>query len=101
MLGIPSNPEPNVGPPWLRPEKNFKMEVLKWLENAILRLIFAHTVFYERAILLLFSFYSVSPDTHFGTDFRLIVSATGLLCNSILPVVTLCVVLHVVFVIVR
>ena len=33
-----------------------------------------------------------SPDTYFGTDFRLSVNATGLLCNSILPVVTLCIV---------
>ena len=33
-----------------------------------------------------------SPDTYFATDFRLSVNATGLLCNSILPVVTLCIV---------
>ena len=34
-------------------------------------------------------FYSVSPDTHFETDFRLTVSATELLCSSILPIVPL------------
>ena len=31
---------------------------------------------------IIFSFYSTSPDTHFGTDFRLIVNTTGLLCTS-------------------
>ena len=34
-------------------------------------------------------FYSVLPDTNFEADFRLIDNATGLLCNSILPVVDL------------
>ena len=42
--------------------------------------------------IILFSFTLFSPDTYFGTDFMLSVNATGLLCNSILPVVTLCVV---------
>ena len=38
-------------------------------------------------------------DTHSGTDLRLSVNATGLLCNSILPLVTLYSVLHVVFIV--
>ena len=31
----------------------------------------------------------LSPDTHFGTDFKLIANATGFLCSCILPVVPL------------
>ena len=31
--------------------KIFRMEVLIWLENAILKLVFANTVFHKRAIL--------------------------------------------------
>ena len=33
------------------PEKVFKMEVLAWLESAILRLIFAYIVFHKRTLL--------------------------------------------------
>ena len=44
--------------------------------------------------------FSILPDTHIGTDFRLLGNATGFLCNLILPVVTLYIVLHVVLVIV-
>ena len=50
----------------------------------------------ESYLYIYFSFFLsntlFSPDTYFGTDFRLSVNATGLLCNSILPVVTLCIV---------
>ena len=51
--------------------------------------------------IILFSFALFSPDTYFGTDFRLSVNATGLLCNSILPVVTLCIVLYILFVVAK
>ena len=50
--------------------------------------------------IILFSFTLFLPDTYFGTDFRLSVNATRLLCNSITPVVMLYIVLHVVFVVV-
>ena len=43
------------GPTIFRPgEKIFKIKLLRKLENAILRLIFANTVFYKRAILVIF-----------------------------------------------
>ena len=51
--------------------------------------------------IILFSFTLFLPDTYFGADFRLSVNATGLLCNSILPVVTLCIVLHILFVVAK
>ena len=51
--------------------------------------------------IILVSFTLFSTDTYFGTDFRLSVHATGLQCNSILPVVTLCIVLHVLFVVAK
>ena len=51
--------------------------------------------------IILFSFTLFLPDTYFGTDFRLSANATGLLCNSILPVVTLCIVLHIVLVVAK
>ena len=35
------------------PRKIFKGEILRRLENAILRLVFANTVFHERAMLLI------------------------------------------------
>ena len=34
------------------PEKKFKMEVLIWLETAILRLVFANTIFHKRGSVL-------------------------------------------------
>ena len=42
--------ESTTGPPWLGPEKTFKIEVLRRLENAILNVILAN----NRAILLIF-----------------------------------------------
>ena len=48
-----------------------------------------------------FSYTLFLPDIYSGPDFRLSVNATGLLRNSILPVVTLYIVLHVVFVVAK
>ena len=45
--------EYSTGPPWLGPEKNFQIVVFKWLENAILRLAFANTIFDKGAMLQL------------------------------------------------
>ena len=42
-----------LGPPWMSPEKIFKTEVLRRLENTSLRLVFANTVFHKRVILLI------------------------------------------------
>ena len=35
-------------------EKNFEIKAVRWLENAILKLDVANTVFHKRAILLIF-----------------------------------------------
>ena len=40
---------------WAR-RKIFKMKVLRWLENAIMRLVFASTVSHKRAVVLSFEF---------------------------------------------
>ena len=55
VLDILSYPLSTVGPIMIVPgEKIFKIKALRWLGNAILRLVFAHTVFHKRAILLIF-----------------------------------------------
>ena len=38
---------------WAR-QKIFRIEVLRWLENAILRLVFVNTVLYKRAMFVIF-----------------------------------------------
>ena len=43
--------ESTMGPSWLGMEKNFKIEVLRWLEYATLRLVLLNTVFHKREIL--------------------------------------------------
>ena len=40
--------------PWLLQGKIFEINALGWLENAILGLVFANTVFYMSTILLIF-----------------------------------------------
>ena len=40
--------------PWLGQEKKIEIKALRWLENAILGLVFASTVFYKSTILLTF-----------------------------------------------
>ena len=44
VLDILLYPESSMGSSWLAPGKIFKMKVLRGLENAILRLLFANTV---------------------------------------------------------
>ena len=39
--------------PWVGQEKKFEIKALRWLENAILGLVFANTVFYKSTILLI------------------------------------------------
>ena len=39
--------------PWLG-RKKFEIKAVRWLENAILGLVFANTVFYKSTILLVF-----------------------------------------------
>ena len=43
-----------MGPPWLGLGKFFKIELLRWLENVILRFDSAISVFYKRVMLLIF-----------------------------------------------
>ena len=40
--------------PWLGRRKKFEIKALRWLEIAILGLVFANTVFYKSTILLIF-----------------------------------------------
>ena len=40
--------------PWLGRRKKFEIKALRWLENAILGLVFANTKFYKSTILLVF-----------------------------------------------
>ena len=42
-----------IGPTMVGPGKNFKMKVLRRLENTILRLAFVNAVLHKRAILLI------------------------------------------------
>ena len=41
LLNILSHLESTLGPSWLSPEKNFQNKVLRRMENAMLRLVFA------------------------------------------------------------
>jgi len=43
-----------IGPTMVGPKETFKIKVFGLLENAILGLVFANTVFYKRATLLIF-----------------------------------------------
>ena len=52
-LNILSYPECTMGPTLVGPEEKF-WNAEKWLENAVLRLVFAHTLFNKRATLLVF-----------------------------------------------
>ena len=44
VVDILSYPQPTMGPPWLGPEKIFKIKFLRRLDSAILRLVFANIV---------------------------------------------------------
>ena len=50
MLDILSYPEPTMDAPWLGPGKNFKIKVLRRLDSAILKLVFANTVMFSLPI---------------------------------------------------
>ena len=55
MLDILSYPESAIKPAMVGWGENFRIEVLRLPENAILKLVFANKVFRKRAILQIFS----------------------------------------------
>ena len=54
VLHILSYPESTVGPTMVGSYEQFSKKALRWLENAIFRLVFANIVFHKRGILLVF-----------------------------------------------